>query len=400
MKKSYPYMDGTLRKDKSNFFYYYYELEPEVVGVDVEGNVIYGKRKRRSKSTKCKIITAAKKWVKENFHLFNGKKNEKISSKNFKLLILKYIKDRKNSLKETTYDEYLRITEKYILEFFKEMINVDEIESELINKYYNFLYSEGGKRKTGLSGNTIRRHHAILHHFFDRMVEKNIIKVNPSNSVELPKAIKFQNDIYSTEEINILLDILIDDSIETPIYIALLGLRRGEILGLEWKHINFKENIMHIKQTRVATRFNNEGKRSDVKRLSSNRSLSIPNIILEQLKKEKQRQNRLADKYKESYKKNDFICCYDDGKPLRPDYLTKRFKRLLVNNNLKVIRLHDIRHSVATQLINSNIPMKTVSDILGHKNISTTLDIYTHTTPKSKRKVAKLQDKLFSKKNN
>jgi integrase len=392
-------MDGTLRKDKSDYFYYYYELEPEVVGVDDDGNVIYGKRKRRSKSTKCKTITNAKTWVKENYHLLNGKKDKKTSNKNFKFLILKYIKNRKNALKETTYEEYLRIIQKYIVEYFKDMINVDEIESELINQYYNFLYTEGGRRKKGLSGNTIQRHHAILHHFFDRMVEKNIIKVNPSNSVELPKVIKFHNEIYSTEEINILLDIIEGDPIETAIYIASLGLRRGEILGLEWKHIDFNQNIMHIKQTRVATRFNNEGKRSDVKSLSSNRSLSIPQKILEQLEKEKQKQNRLADKYKESYKKNDFICCYDDGKPLRPDYLTKRFKRLLVNNNLKVIRLHDIRHSVATQLINSNIPMKTVSDILGHKNISTTLDIYTHTTPKSKRKVSKLQDQLFSKKN-
>lgn len=101
------------------------------------------------------------------------------------------------------------------------------------------------------------------------------------------------------------------------------------------------------------------------------------------LQQDIQKKNRQF--FGDGYIDTDLVCVWPDGKPIKPDNLTKRFKRLLEDNNLRKITFHDIRHSFGSVIFNSTGDIKVVSDLLGHSNISTTSDIYVKTNEAHKK---------------
>ena len=89
-----------------------------------------------------------------------------------------------------------------------------------------------------------------------------------------------------------------------------------------------------------------------------------------------------------------YVCCWDDGRPLTPDCLSHKFKELLQKNNLPLIRFHDLRHSNASFLLKKGVSMKEIQEWLGHKQLSTTADIYTHVDMELKKQSAKKMNGL------
>lgn len=221
-----------------------------------------------------------------------------------------------------------------------------------------------------------------------------LIGSNPSLSTELPKVNKFKGKVYNIEQINRLIEI----SKNEPIGIAImldsgLGLRRGEVCGLRWEHIDFKKGIVKI----INTRTKNTGKEieKETKTDKSNRILPLSNYLqyyLEKLERKQQKMKLICGK---GYNNSKYICCWDDGRPVKPDYISQRFKAIVDGNNLPSIRFHDLRHTNATLLLGNNINMKLLSDWLGHSTISTTMDIYAHVTNEMKKEVANNMDKIF-----
>lgn len=96
------------------------------------------------------------------------------------------------------------------------------------------------------------------------------------------------------------------------------------------------------------------------------------------------------------YEDKDFVWSWDDGRPHDPDYLYKQFKKLLTLHNLPTIRFHDLRHSHATFLLLSGIPVKVISERLGHSTTRVTQDIYSHVLPQMQDQAADEVDKLFT----
>lgn len=114
------------------------------------------------------------------------------------------------------------------------------------------------------------------------------------------------------------------------------------------------------------------------KTLSSNRILPMDDEIYNYLKEHKKRQKNNCSLFGNMYTKNDFVCTWDDGRPFSPEYLSHTFKRILKKNSLPNIRFHDIRHSVATGLLNSGIDLKVIQEYLGHSTIGITANYYLH----------------------
>lgn len=157
-----------------------------------------------------------------------------------------------------------------------------------------------------------------------------------------------------------------------PILLALLlGLRRGEVLGLKWSDIDFENRIVHIQRT--ATPAKGGFKFSDCKTDKSNRILMLPNLVLNKLLEWKDEQSMLSIINLDGY-----VFMQSTGKILSTTTLTKHFKKTLADCNLAEMRFHDLRHTCASYLVSSSVPINTVSQILGHSKISTTLDVYTH----------------------
>ena len=203
------------------------------------------------------------------------------------------------------------------------------------------------------------------------MIRENIVEC-----IDIPRVKKFKNTIYNTENMVKLLQICKGTNLEIYIYLASgLGLRISEILGLTWDNIDFNENTITIEK--ITVRNNSKVILKNPKTESSERTISVPREIIQILKDHKRKQLEL--KLKGEIKNNMNLLFFDKNEqPIAQDVLSKKFNKFLKENNLEHIRFHDLRHSHVTLLINSKVPIKVISERVGHSNINTTLNIYAH----------------------
>lgn len=161
-----------------------------------------------------------------------------------------------------------------------------------------------------------------------------------------------------------------------PVVLALrFGLRRSEVLGLKWSAIDFERGTIEICHT-VVKNLTTECKDS-TKTESSRRKFTMTEDIRDMLLKRKAEVEQAAKDHP-AYTKSPYICTDKNGVLLRPDSLTRGFQRVLHKNGLQHMRFHDLRHSTASILYDSGMQPKEVQEYLGHSDIETTLNIYTH----------------------
>lgn len=247
-----------------------------------------------------------------------------------------------------------------------------------VQKFYDGLLKTGGvKHSNGLSPTTVIQCHRILRKALERARKLKIIPENPCDFVDLPKKVKFKVSIYNEEELKELIYVSKNSEIYIPILLGVfLGVRRGEALGLTWDNIDFEKKEIHI---RKALLISSEGLIFDTPKTESGiRTLLASDFLLEELKKEKEKQLKRKALLRKKYTDMNLVCCYSDGNPFNPGRFSHKFADLLKNNKLEHIRFHDLRHSNATLLLKMNIPIKIASTRLGHSNIAITSDIYQH----------------------
>lgn len=277
-----------------------------------------------------------------------------------------------NNCEITTQQSYRKNLDKYIIPQLGK-IKLQELTPFHIENYYSYLIKE-----VHLSPNTVYRHHAIIHKALDYAVRLKLVSTNVSDAVELPKKKAFESRIYTLEELQKLIYYLENSDIKTPVSLAIyLGLRREEIIGLKWSNVDLENRIISIKE--VQTIFDKGLITKKPKTSTSNRSLYISDDLFKILVEQKQKQEEYKEQLKSKYFKSDYVCTQNNGKPFRPEQLSKLFSIFLKKYNLPHIRLHDLRHSFASLLYYNNVPINDISKTLGHSDITTTLKIYTHT---------------------
>ena len=158
---------------------------------------------------------------------------------------------------------------------------------------------------------------------------KDVILYNPADRTQRPKQTKYSPSIYGTEELKTLIKSVKGAPIEVPITLCChYALRRGEVLGLQWKNVDFEKRIITICSSVVRA-----GKaifQESTKTLSSNRILPMNDEIYNYLKEHKKRQKNNCSLFGNMYTKNDFVCTWDDGRPFSPEYLSHaRLSRIL-----------------------------------------------------------------------
>jgi integrase len=174
-----------------------------------------------------------------------------------------------------------------------------------------------------------------------------------------------------------LLEAVKGTDLQIPVTLGIsLGLRRGEVLGLQWKNINFNTQKIEIRQQ---INYNEQKKVIELTTLkteNSIRTLPMPKGLVELLLKHKEEQEKIKKLIGTDYIDNDLVCCHNDGRPLNPKNFSKKFKRFLEKNGFPLIRFHDLRHSYATLMLKSNVDLKVTSAMLGHSSVTITADIY------------------------
>ncbi|HVB25217.1 MAG TPA: site-specific integrase [Ktedonobacteraceae bacterium] len=163
------------------------------------------------------------------------------------------------------------------------------------------------------------------------------------------------------------------------------GMRRGEILGLKWQDINFTTSTLQIRRilTRIPTRMPGKGYvEAEPKTQKSRRNIVVASFALASLKQHQQRQLAAKELAGEMWQEHDYVFCTSPGTHLNPtkDVLDP-LKALLKKAGLPDIRFHDLCHSAATLLLSEGVHPKVVQELLGHNNISMTMDVYSHVLP-------------------
>lgn len=241
-----------------------------------------------------------------------------------------------------------------------------------------------------VSANAVIHYHAIIHRALKYAVKMDMIPANPADRIERPKKEKFVGSFYDSVEVNTLFSHLEGRLLKIPIKLgAFYGLRRSEIPGLKWNAIDFNANTITIRHT--VTSCNVDGKHIEVasdttKTKSSMRTLPLAPDFRDLLLKKKEEQARYRKLCERSYCTEylDYVCVNELGERLKPNTLSNGFKRILETNGLRVIRLHDLRHSCASLLPANGVPMKQIQEWLGHSDFSTTANIYAHLDYQSK----------------
>lgn len=245
----------------------------------------------------------------------------------------------------------------------------------------------------GLSSATILHIYCILQDIFKRAVEWEFIEINPMIKVKRPKAYRQKEiQVYTEEEVAKLLIALERELPHWRIMITLAlitGMRRGELLALEWKHVNLKDGIIEVRQSLSNLKGRTIIKEPKTKR--SVRKVSIPSTLVSDLQKYYIHCRKKILDIPEHF----FVFSTPDGKPYYDSVPTTWLKRFFKRTGLRPIRFHDLRHTSATLLINQGVHAKVIAERLGHADIRTTMNIYGHVLQKTDHAAASKLDSLL-----
>ena len=165
----------------------------------------------------------------------------------------------------------------------------------------------------------------------------------------------------------------------------LTGMRRGEVLGLTWNCINFKEGTFLINKQLQRERVVGGQIRFVPLKNDKQRSITPADTVFQLLKEHKAQQNEKRLNTRELWTEHDLVFTNETGGMLDADAVYKAYKRFLKNNGLSDIRIHDLRHTAATLMLQNGDDIKTVQTALGHHSAAFTLDVYGHVTDKMKK---------------
>lgn len=292
----------------------------------------------------------------------------------FKEVALLWIREKTGRVKPTTMAAYRLNLEKHLLPIFE---NHEKIKEEEVQAFIN------RKLKDGLSQKRIKDVLVVL-----KMVLRFQKKIDPS--VETNFRLLFPRE-YVNKELQVFSLIQqkkLEDYINTNlssknlgILICLhTGLRIGEICALKWKDIDLKQGLLSVNKTLYRIyRGKNERKKTELilsppKTNHSYRVIPLPDSLLEKLNGLK------GDQTDECYIISGSSC------PLEPRTYREHYRKLLNKLELPKVKFHGLRHSFATRCIESDCDYKTVSEILGHSDISTTMNLYVHPSRDQKKK--------------
>lgn len=178
----------------------------------------------------------------------------------------------------------------------------------------------------------------------------------------------------------------------------LTGMRMGEVLGLRWKDIDFDKQIIYIRQT--LSKIDEEGNYGFIdegKTASAIRTIYIPTSLIHSLKEHRQLIEKEQKILGDSYLNYDLVLCAKNGNWVHPNNFRRAFKVTVEQLDIPMIRLHDLRHSHATFLLSKQVNPKIIQERLGHKNITVTLNTYSHALPSMQLEAVGKFDEAFSK---
>lgn len=290
----------------------------------------------------------------------------------------------KHSIARSTLGGYQYNIDSVIVPYFKDSgITLGKLKAKHIQAFYMDMI------KT-VKPATVKKYHANIHKALKYAVKMDLIPTNESEKVELPKIEKHTAKYFSSAEMIRFLEVTKTHKLALLFQMDLFyGLRKSEIVGLKWDAIDFEQNTITIRHTVVETTVNGRKElimKDKTKTSSSYRTLPLMpefKTKLQLLKKQQENNRRICGScYIEKY--NGYVFVDPMGALYTPRYVTDAYKAVLKNNGFDYVTFHGMRHSCASLMVANGEQMKTVQEWLGHSDIGTTANIYSHLDFQSK----------------
>lgn len=320
-------------------------------------------------------------------------------------------------------------------------IQLNRLKPINIRKYFDSV-------RLRVKPTTAHNHYAVLNAALrDAVTEYKLITRNPCEAVPAPRKNKPKSGAYTLEQTQRILDLVQGTEIYICILLgALCGLRRGEICGLRWQDVDVEGKRAYIRHSldRLPVRYartmpqgsehiplwdcmKNESASTvlalgPTKTEESENSIVLPDFVVREMTDIKQEQELNKIQMGDAYKGLDFVCSWEDGTPFDPDFIYKKFHKILkkynaelaekrrkaegidaadtqndekIPDDLPLLRIHDLRHTAATMMLQANVDVKIVSRTLRHSRSSFTRDVYQHVLEDMQERPATVMDTLF-----
>jgi len=250
------------------------------------------------------------------------------------------------------------------------------------------------KLQSGLSAKTVKHINDTLRAALNVAMKWGLVHRNVATLINPPRIQKQEMKIFTPEQAKAFLESVKGHRLEALFIMALtLGLRRGELLGLRWSDVDLDAATLRVNF--ALQRCDGELQLVEPKTEKSRRALPLPALLVVALRAHRTRQleDRLA--LGSNWQETRFVFTSTIGTPMEPRNLNRMFDALLINAKLPKIRFHDLRHSCATMLLSQGVPQRTLMEILGHSQISLTMNTYSHVLPEMTRAAIGVMDSVL-----
>ena len=306
-----------------------------------------------------------------------NKQGQVLTAAKFETFAREWFKDYAEiKLKRLTLCSYHRMERRMYEEIGH--IRVDRISPLDIQRYIRSLINEG------LASNSVKNHVRLVSVILNYAIKKRVIQYNPCVTADFPKNEETELDFYSMDEARQFLELLSKEkqsNFQYEVFFTLAiytGCRRGELLGLEWKDVDFDNSVISINRAYYYDSWDKVEYTDTPKSATSKRSLKLPEHVMQTLTKLHEWQDQRREVAGGSWIETDRLFTNRDGQSLTttaPEYF---FRRFCDRTGMRKVKIHSFCHFNARVLINSGVDVVSVQNALGHSQASTTLNFYSH----------------------
>lgn len=286
-----------------------------------------------------------------------------------------------SQVKPSTFDSYQRNMKLHVLPAIGAR-SLQQLTAPMLNGLYGQLMARSGCHGRPLSAKTVRYIHTIVHKSLSDAVDAGIVPNNVADRAKPPRPDRRSSSeiqCWGPEELARFLGHAVGTRLAAAWRLAAMtGMRRGEVLGLRWSDIDLDAGRLCVRQAVVSVAY---AVLQSTPKSHQARVIDLDPATVEQLRGHRRAQQLERAHWGSDYCDKDLVVAKENGEPIHPDSFSQAFERMVRKAGLRRIRLHDLRHTHATLAVKAGVPVKVVSERLGHESPAFTLKQYAHVMP-------------------